>query len=263
MEPLDKDKFTIEEYRKKTSKFIEWAATKGPKEDLKGKSWFDLLCGHKWKGQDWKDGIRARNCFHTKLLEAIDNTQRLQCTVRDIVLWGQNNAYNVEPEKIQMSLKFLDKFTKDTRYDDWEKNLVSKRIATTSKIYAMWNPCEWTIYDSRVGNALAFLVKTYYGNDIKKCELDDYLFFPIPPSRAHNFSYVKGFRKLGNISNTTKKEKEARLAFIYSSWLLQEIAKQVRELEEPPPDPQIKSPEINVKSWQVYHIEMALFMYGQ
>lgn len=110
----------------------------------------------------FQEGINTRHNFHNRLVEAIPyGIQQIQPIVDEIMTWGGMKKYPVTNELLQ-SFHILDALAMGN-HTNWQ-NLIGKRIASTSKIYEMYNPNCWSIYDSRVGNGLQFLVSLYGEN---------------------------------------------------------------------------------------------------
>jgi len=97
---------------------------------------------------------------------------------------------------------------------NWQ-NLVGTRIASTSKIYAMYSPRLWSMYDSRVGKGIQTIISRY---DVLETT-SEYLDFPCPPGR--NRGPIDGFRAVGT-------KRQAILGFLYGSWLFRVIANKLK-----------------------------------
>jgi len=119
--------------------------------------------------------------------------------------------------------------------------MLGRRIASTSKVYAMVDPSRWAIYDSRVARALALLVAYSGAVDVKLTAL------PQPPGRVAGRA-APGFPTLQAAGT-----RQAALAFVYASWLIRGIAAElnVRAIASPAGTP-----------WTVMHVELALFTAG-
>lgn len=118
-------------------------------------------------------------------------------------------------------------------------------VASVSKVYEMHDLGSWTIYDSRVATGLALLVQSWWdhlGGD----ELGDLLRFPCPLPRSGR-EPPAGFPRL-------RTPPQARLGFIYASWLCKALASRLNESFGPPlPDTR----------WSPYHVEMVMWMLGK
>jgi hypothetical protein len=121
-------------------------------------------------------------------------------------------------------------------------SVLGRRIAGTSKVYAMYAPHHWVIYDSRLARGLALLVAA--GPADRRRDLTD---FPQPPGRDAGRG-VAGFP--GISVNATS---QAVLAFVYASWFARALAAELELGSVPRP--------ANDR-WSPMHIEMALFEAG-
>jgi hypothetical protein len=168
--------------------------------------------------------------------EARDDRQRA-AAASEIVTWGGLPA--LQPEVLQRvldSLELLDRLAASGEQP--QGAIYAGRIAAVSKIYAMHAPSDWVIYDSRVARGLAMLVRQQFGS----VQVPADLCFPQPQGRTG--IRPEGFPALGT-------EKQARLAFVYASWIAQALA---LGIQAPCPAP---------GGWDTRHVEMALFMLGQ
>jgi len=116
----------------------------------------------------------------------------------------------------------------------------AERIASISKIYEMWNPAAWVIYDSYCAKGLQWLVSQLWNQNGNRTHAN-ILKFPWPPGRVG--APVSGFPRLGT-------QQQARLGFIYASWLCRAIAERLNENGN------------QQLQWQAYHIEMVAFQIG-
>ena len=80
----------------------------------------------------------------------------------------------------------------------------------------MWNPDDWVIFDSYCARGLQWMIATFHGEI--ESDLGDLVKLPCPPGRSCR--PYEGFPPLGS-------EKQARLGFIYSSWLARAIAERL------------------------------------
>ena len=121
--------------------------------------------------------------------------------------------------------------------------LYMRKTATTSKIYSAFHSDRWVIYDSRVGLRLACLVQDWWAQT-NGSPGSDLLRFPVPPGRRAGAQIPDGFHVLGS-------ERQARLAFLYGSWLCRLIARDLDDRGAPIPAP--------AGTWSPQIVEMALF----
>jgi hypothetical protein len=197
--------------------------------------WSALLQGYEWNGADWRGGLDARAVMHSQLARAA-GPSNLADVVAEIVSWGGLPPLSAKAiESVLGSLPVLDQLATT---DEPPAALYADRIPAVSKVYAMYEPSRWVIYDSRVARGLALLVSEAVGSG----SLPAALVFPQPPGRTG--LRPEGFPVLGT-------EKQARLGFVYASWFAQDVAGQI---ELACPDP---------AGWDVRHVEMALFMLGR
>ena len=98
----------------------------------------------------------------------------------------------------------------------------------------MWSPASWVIYDSYCAKGLQWLVSQYWNQNGEQVH-ENFLRFPWPTGRVG--APVNGFPRLGT-------PRQARLGFIYASWLCRAIAEQLNDNEN------------QALAWQAYHIEI-------
>jgi hypothetical protein len=214
-----------DEFGALTRSFPAWAA-----ESL---DWAGLLRGYKWNG-DWSDGISARRRFASLLHSAADD-DHLLTVMDDIRSWGGLRPIGQHLSGlIAGSLSLLDALATSDAAPP--RDLCGARIATASKVYAMYDLRRWVIYDSRVAWALASLLQ-----DWSRDTAGPPIRFPQPQGRSGQpFPGVP----------TGASPRQGALAFVYASWLCQSIATRITAVC---PDP---------AGWSATHVEMALFTIG-
>lgn len=210
------------------------------------------------------DSIKKHLDYSEQFQENLNDTQ-LQLLVNKILKWGGLGRFPFKDDEIsevKKSIKQLRNFEMDN-FENWERNLAGRRIASFSKVYEFYNPCQWTIYDSRVGRTLQYFVKKYFEQNLGQIENSkDLLGFRCPnsPTRGPISGNVIGYTFA--IVNTPT---QGRLGFLYASWLFKAISEKLNEGKIPLP---IQVREILQErrlplEWQVYHVEMVMFMIGK
>ena len=181
-----------------------------------------------------EDGIWARRRFESRLRSASDH-DHLSTVMDEIRSWGGLRPLGPRLSgEIARSLPILDALA--TSEAAPPRELCGSRIATTSKVYAMYDLRRWVIYDSRVAWALASLLHRW-----SREAAEPPIRFPQPPGRnARPFPEVP----------TLASARQGALAFVYASWLCQSIATTITAVC---PDP---------TGWSATHVEMALFTIG-
>ena len=219
----------------------------------------------------WDMGVKYRRDFHGELHGILNSntgsSQDIVYTANRIVKdWGHiNKGYKAKDGAgILEALEVLCSETTDPNWDEKIDKLFnftpSHRVASHSKIYEMFEPSQWSIYDSRVAIALACLVHQYWQEKRLQPGLDpDYIRFPIAIGRDLRHPYADAFPSLGS-------RHQSAMAFIYASWLLRRVAEIIRsspaEYGYPPTKQCSNTYDPLDSNWQVYHIEMALWMMG-
>ena len=197
-------------------------------------NWAGLLRAYEWDGADWRAGLAARVSMHQRLMFARSDEERSRA-VAEIVAWGRLPVLPADAaRRVLASLPLLDLAVGCT--DAPPQDLYAMRIAAVSKVYAMYLPSRWVIYDSRVARGLALLTVRFGGGASATL-----LMFPQPPGRTG--VRTQGFPALGS-------ERQGRLAFAYASWFAVELASRIA----------VRCPDPN--GWDARHVEMALFMLG-
>jgi hypothetical protein len=213
------------EFEALTVSFPEWAA-----ESL---DWAGLLRRYQWNG-DWRAGISARRRFASLLHSAADH-DRLLGVMDEIRSCGGLRPLGRDlSAEVARSLSILDALAATDAAPP--RDLCGTRIATTSKVYAMYDLRRWVIYDSRVAWALACLLR-----DWSRDTPGPPISFPQPQGR--NGQLFPG-------APASASARQSALAFVYASWLCQAIATRIDGVC---PD---------AAGWSATHVEMALFTIG-
>jgi hypothetical protein len=197
--------------------------------------WVALLTAYEWGGSDWRAGLTARGSMHHRMITAGGNEERSR-VVAEIVAWGGLVPLPAAAvRQVLVSLAALDALAESGHAPGDE--IYAHRIASVSKVYAMYSPSRWVIYDSRVARGLALLALQVFGAG----RVPAPLLLPQPVGRTGG--PADGFPILGT-------DRQGRLAFVYASWFAHEVASQI-SVRCPDPD-----------GWDARHVEMALFMFG-
>jgi hypothetical protein len=206
---------------------------------LWGVGWADMVEAHEWRGQGWRSAIRARHNFRRQIRDACGN-ERFGDVINAIACWGGVPPFaGDDVGALHSALRALPRL--DAGEAKALDDLVGRRIASTSKLYAMSDPDRWVIYDSRVARALALLVSSIGPVDETRTR------FPQPPGRVPGRS-LSGFPLLA--ASATR---QAALAFVYASWLARGIADELNRRVIPNPAD---------VPWTALHVELALFTAG-
>jgi len=263
--------FCYQEYHARTQDFASWLANHVQANAICGRTgwiaWFQTFgfnkCG---SGPIWKRGVLNRAKYHKKLKGSLcnNNDHHLIRVVNEIIIklhgMGAKSSCTLkDAPRIREALNLLKSESGNLGWSP-QKLYNLRRIAPMSKVYQMLDPHRWTIYDSRVATALACLVRRFWyvsGQEINS-ELMQFIYFCVPSRHNAQWSRPKGFHGC-----TTSRQ--ACLAFIYASWLLRQVAEIMRSDSK-----YGVPPTINMQyaiqpldgNWQVYHLEMALWMLG-
>lgn len=211
----------------------------------------------------WLEGVQKRAHFTRQLTSNLNDDVALMKVVNEIMDWGRMRQY--PPEFAPAIRKALNVLQTRGGNSTWTPQQMSEldtggTIASMSKVFAMFSPHEWTIYDSRVATALACLVRNFWGEASKGEEVNaNLLRFPVPPPRGESRQRPKGFPAVIY-------GKQGSLAFIYASWLQRRVAEILRTNSNKYGCPPTTERAANIApldaDWQVYHVEMALWMMG-
>lgn len=234
--------FSRAQFSRLVAPFVTWADEYVATEEIDGRvGWHAHFESYGWAGNDWRDGLRSRREMSCALAAA-NSDEQLRDAIADIADWGGMQTLGREDvDQMAASLSILDAIRDGG--EAWP-GLHARRIATASKVYEMHDPTSWTIYDARVAAALVKLVDSWW-SEVGSQQSDSLLRFGIPPARGPRTDLPSEFPVLGS-------PKQARLNFIYASWLLRDIAERLASIEIGPDD----------ADWQLVHVEMALFMLG-
>ena len=239
--------FRSDNYRTIVSGFVGWVADYVQSNQIQDRTgWMSQLQRYEWKG-DWREGMRKRCEFHERMM-CVQSDQDFHQVAGDILSWGRMNPFGFEEvSSLRRSLMILDTLRegKDTFFHD----LFVDRVAASSKIYEMYDPSSWAIYDSNVVRGLAFLVTTWWKMNGRKT-MDSVLRFPWPPGRG-DAGPPQGFPRAAS-------PRQAQLGFIYASWLLSAMAEKIRSMSRNSGNAIDQDFD-----WQAYHVEMVLFTLGK
>jgi hypothetical protein len=126
--------------------------------------WTRLLTAYEWDGADWGAGVAARASMHRRLKTA-GNDQERAAAVAEIVAWGGLPPLSADAvRQVLASLPLLDADVRSAGPP--LDNLYAKRIPAVSKVYAMYTPPRWVIYDSRVARGLALIALELFGEGL-------------------------------------------------------------------------------------------------
>ncbi|HEV8130946.1 MAG TPA: hypothetical protein VGQ81_06825 [Acidobacteriota bacterium] len=176
--------------------------------------WCNALQRYQFKGMNHVAGQNVRIKFHQALTNAVKLNDRIG-VANNILQWGNMKPMNDKMRNsLEASLLSLNDEAKGNL-----NHVCVERIASISKIYEMWNPAAWVIYDSYCAKGLQWLVSQFWNQDANELHAN-ILKLPWPPGRVG--APVQGFPRLGT-------EQQARLAFIYASWLCRAIAARLNE----------------------------------
>lgn len=258
--------FCYREYRARTRNFASWLANHVQSNETHGRTgwiaWFMSFASKKHPNiPRWREGVLGRTRYPAKLRDSLDDNDVLIRMVNEIIVdfhkMGKPRGYPVKfADEIREALTALENELDDLAWSP-EKLYDVGTMASMSKVYQMLDPHRWTIYDSRVATALACLVRRYW--DESGQEMDSGLIrFPVPSRQIRGWKRPQGFHSCSG-------SRQACLGFIYASWLLRQIAEVMRsELRYGiPPTADIEHAIQPLDgNWQVYHLEMALWMLG-
>jgi len=252
--------FNYATYINRISDFPEWMADQ---IDSDGRGWRVHFEKYEFKGSDWQQGTQKRCELHTNLKNARPDDELLKA-VNEIMCWGfPNDKQKQYIEKdligIRNAVEVLGAESRGDSLTELQGNRLinyTNSVARNSKIYEMYDPARWTIYDSRVSKGLAILVGKYWEEKGQK-PIDGLLRFPL--ARGRGGECIQGFHQISN--------SQAPLAFIYASWLLRKVAEILRSNPQkygvPPTKEDAERFHPLPPDWQVYHVEMVLFMLGK
>jgi|GEM_PF-3411142 len=261
--------FSYNTYAGRTKGFASWMADFVQSNTIHGRTgWVGQFSSYEWpphSSNTWKVGVLQRAKFYRGLVPSLNNNNRhMMKAVNQIRKWGIPNSKPYQLRRAADIRKALNVLQSELVNSPWNQKDLGNflhtpgTIASMSKVYEMFDPHKWTIYDSRVANALACLVRKFWTKNNNK-EVDaDILCFPVPPRRKVGWQPCEGFHGV-----TTRRQD--CLAFVYASWLLRQVAEILRNNPKygvPPTMGQPSKCSPLDANWQVYHLEMALWMLG-
>lgn len=261
--------FNYAQFCQETVDFADWMTDCVQRKGINGYTgWLAHFQRYQFttKELSWEDGVKRRCDLHNKLVSSIGNNRALISVANYIVVnWGGINKHYQHKDALPLSVALKRLSNEESNPTLFAKSIdalfnftPAPRIPSHSKIYEIFEPDKWTIYDSRVSIALACLVHQYWkqkGMEVKS----EYLRFPIAIGRGDRHPHPQNFPGV-----TTPNQ--CALAFIYASWLLRRIAEILRSDSRQygiPPTVGRNDIQPLQGNWQVYHVEMALWMIGE
>lgn len=177
-----------------------------------------------------------------KQLSSCTTTDELFDVANSILKWGGMAPLTCTmKQELKGSLSCLDLLAREEETADLN-NLCVERLASITKVYEMWDPNNWIIYDSYCVTGLQWLISGLW-NSLSCNKNESLLKLPCPPGRG-SFP-MSGFPRAADTSPNQK-----RLGFIYGSWLCKTIAEHLTNTDN------------DDFHWRPYHIEMLAFQIG-
>lgn len=198
--------------------------------------WKGLLERYHFGAANYVKGNNTRVIFHSHFLNASDRQSRTD-VAKQILSWGRM------PKLDEAMIKNMDnslQLLNDDEVGEELHQLYARRISSMSKVYEMWNPDAFIIYDAYRVRGLQWIVSQYWGDTQEKSH-ESLLKFPWPKGRRGE--KIEGFPVLST-------PRQARLGFAYASWFCRSIAEQLNR-KRPKRFP-----------WRTFHIEMAAYQLG-
>lgn len=196
--------------------------------------WAGALGRYRFGDSTHVEGVRVRDEFNARLRSAATPSERCEVAT-DILRWGRMKPMPGMAQWLESALDLLE----HERTSELDR-LPADRIASVSKIYEMWDPSKWIIYDSYCARGFQWVVSQYW-DSIGCRRFEGFLKLPLPPGRSGR--PVEGFPRVGTA-------RQARLGFLYGSWLSRLLAIALN-----------RSRAGGVE-WSAFHVEMAAFQLG-
>ncbi len=237
---------TPDEFCKQARRFVDWFIELVERHMFyERRGWTAHLEAYDWKGRGWRETLRFREGWQ----EGLASNDRQ--AVEGLLEWGHMDDLDPEATNTLLASRVaLDEIDAGR----WEhiKRIPPNRIASISKVYSTAAMDSWSIYDSRVGHALAYAVDCWCRHTGEQGEAE-ILSLRVPRGReSATNSYVRQPPEAFSTLNE-RAPMQARLSFIYSSWLIRCIALRLSKRLDPP---------VGSDRWRPVYVEMALFMLG-
>jgi hypothetical protein len=237
---------TPEAFCDRVRDFVDWLIEFIEREILyERQGWVEHLEVYVWDGRRWRETLTLRERLQTRLSEGDLKA------VAELLAWAHMEDLDPEAAKATMeSQRALD----EVDAGRWEQlaSIPASRIASTSKVHSTAALDSWSIYDSRVANALAHAIDRWW-REVGEPKEARLLNLRIPPSRE---SATARYLRQPPATFSALDEKaptQTRLSFIYSSWLIRCIAQRLSQ--------RLRAPD-GADRWRPVHVEMALFSLG-
>lgn len=136
--------------------FVDWLIDLVETDAFYGRlGWLEHLEAYVWDDRRWRETIILRERLQTRLAEG-DPT-----AVADLMEWAHMD--DMDPEEAMAILESRGALNKIDG-GSWEElgSLPARRVASTSKVHSMGALDSWSIYDSRVANALAYAIDCWW-----------------------------------------------------------------------------------------------------
>ena len=263
--------FTTAQYIHEIDDFPRWVVDYVVKTPINGRTgWNEHFKSYTYSSGGWEQGVIARRDFYKTLVTPPSDDSTLADVANKVVrVWGHIKKVTFSPahmKPLREAFSLLDNEASWLGVGSTQLGRLfgiatqSPSLPSHTKLYEMHDPHKWTIYDSRVSFALTDLVLLYWtskGNAIGSQLLS------FPESVGRPKGDLKGSQLRDTACAPVGTRSEAALAFIYASWLMREIARLLRQNSRVSPPPTDDTPPQYVPlqtDWQVYHVEMALWM---
>jgi hypothetical protein len=240
-------------------KFAEFIINYIQENPIHGKiGWTDQLSSYSWKVRHGFDHLpemirKTKEYWVESEIALTSSPEEWLNYCNKIQVWGHMATISPDlAEAYKQSVLYLRDHDPVTPNDFSSHHFVSKRIATSSKIYYFSNPLRWTIYDSRVAYAIHQLLYEYSKEKNKEPEdLFPATLLCLPESHTS--------RRIPLYDVPSCNETRTRISFIWASYLHRQIADKLNcnNSIQKPSQYLSSSPQ-----WELPHVEMVLFMLG-
>ena len=244
-----------------------------------GPDWLKLLQSYRWHGADWLSSVRSRLQFHEQVEALVNRKGKSKAVpsawpqlVNEIVHdWG--GLPLVQPPDLQMLWQSVKELLADA--DDRGPMHFGHIATAATQVYHMAEPKRFAIYDVNVARALQQLISQAFPEPrsepmtlwhlhgrfedltVPEPQPDD----DIAPRGGMCIGWSSDLNKLPSLRDQPRKFLNA---FFMASELCRAIAGILRhEHSQQPGGVQGPDGKLGDPRWQLYHIEMALFMLGK
>lgn len=203
-------------------------------------NWLTLLHAYRWRGTDWTCGVLTRARFHAEWRDIQSTFRSQQALPGPFVRWAHEVACDWAGHSESLDSRELQLIWQALRTDSLDPPVYfGTTQAAGAALYAMAKPKAWAMYDRRVAAALQALAAKRYGS----IALIPPAWQFVGPGAASAEAFQSSFARASSLTCTI-----AAILRHEGSWQPGAVLRPGEKRGD--------------ERWQVWHVEMALFVLG-